>query len=115
MSLLVHSAIAALNLAGLSTNGWCPESSNHASFFDGVVRKSGEPSDRGSRGRRRRGIRNAGTSLMRFRVETSAHMASRENPGLALGPAKRRRFSPMFHRPNSSERLNPEAYYGVVR
>lgn len=35
-----NSAMAALNLAGSSTNGSCPDSSNHESLFDGAVSAS---------------------------------------------------------------------------
>lgn len=34
------SAIAALNLAGSSANGSCPDASNHTSLFDGAVSDS---------------------------------------------------------------------------
>jgi hypothetical protein len=35
-----NSAIDALNLAGSSTNGSCPDSSNQTSAFDGAVNAS---------------------------------------------------------------------------
>jgi hypothetical protein len=35
-----NSAIKALNLAGSSTNGSCPESSNQTSFFEGAINAS---------------------------------------------------------------------------
>ena len=90
-------AITALNLSGSSTNGSWPECSNQTSFFEGAVsvlkyvtavsggtQRSFRPSKKTT------GICNAGASSMRFRRETSAHIAFIENrmPRTALGRSR---------------------------